>query len=321
MLKKLFIYLFIGLLTACSGEDEREEEIAKIPVEMEVARFDQRFAEATAEDLPALKKDFPYLFPKQFPDSIWVQKMNDTIQLELDRAVAEEFPDFAQPSEELERLFQHIKFYFPQENIPKVVTLTTDVDYRNQVVWADSLMLVALDTYLGPENSLYVGVQEYIRKNFRQSQLVSDAATAFAETKVPQPRSRSFLAHMLYYGKMLYLKELLIPFKADAEILGYLPEEIEWAQANEEQIWRYFVQNELLFSSDPELYSRFLFPGPFSKFYLELDAEAPARLGQYIGWQILRQYMDKNEVSVEEMLTKSAEEIFNESNYKPKKNG
>ncbi len=101
--------------------------------------------------------------------------------------------------------------------------------------------------------------------------------------------------------------------------MTYLPEELEWAETNEEQIWRYFVERELLYSSDTDLQTRFLYPAPFSKFFLELDAEAPPRVGQYIGWQIVRQYMEKNNVSVEEMIKEDAESIFKQSKYKPRK--
>ena len=314
----LFCLLLVGLMS-CANEDRREEEIAAIPVEMEVERFDQRFANATADSLAGLKKDFPFLFPRQYPDILWVEKMGDTIQLELNEAVANQFPNLQQTEEELERLFQHIKYYFPQRKIPRVITLTSDVDYRNQVVWADSLLLIALDTYLGMDHPLYEGVQDYIKKEMQKDQIVVDAAEAFAQTVVPRSGARDFLAHMIYYGKILYLKDVLIPFKTDAEKITYLPQELEWAKANEEQVWRYFVERELLYSSDSDLHTRFLYPAPFSKFFLELDAEAPPRLGQFTGWQIVRQYMEKNDVSVKEMLETDAETIFKQSKYKPKK--
>lgn len=319
MLKKLLFCCILLLLLACAEEDQREEEISKIPLNVEISRFDQRFARATADSLPALKTDFPYLFPKQFADSVWIQKMSDTIQLELNQAVTSEFPELKNTREELERLFQHIKYYFPESSLPGVVTLTSDVDYRNQVIWSDEVLLIALDTYLGKDHPLYLGIQDYIRKNFNKEQIVPDVAAAFAETKIKGPTSRSFLANMIYYGKILYLKDLLIPFKSNAHKIGYTQEELDWAKANEDQIWRYFVEKELLYSSNQQLGPRFLFPAPFSKFYLELDNEAPARLGQYIGWQIVRQYMDKNEVSLQEMLKADEETIFKKSKYKPNK--
>ncbi len=304
---------------SCAEEDQREQEISGIPVEMEITRFDREFAEATASDLPELKEEFPYLFPQQFPDEVWVEKMNDTIQLEINREVANAYPDLSETREELHSFFQHVKYYFPEVEIPEVITLTSDVDYRNKVVWEQDLLLISLDTYLGQDHHFYTGIQEYIKKNFKQEQIVSDVADAFAENAISRPSSRTFLAHMVYYGKILYLNELLIPFKTDAQKIGYTPEELVWAEANEEQIWRYFVDKELLYDTSSDLQSRFLFPAPFSKFYLELDAESPAKVGQFIGWQIVRQYMDRNDVPVQEMLEADAEKIFNKSNYKPKK--
>ncbi|MGM0392657.1 MAG: DUF2268 domain-containing putative Zn-dependent protease, partial [Bacteroidota bacterium] len=127
------------------------------------------------------------------------------------------------------------------------------------------------------------------------------------------------LANMIYYGKILYLKDRWLPETPDHQKLGYTAEELEWAKNNEAQIWRYFVEKQIIFDSDTQLYSRFLYPAPFSKFYLELDNEAPAMLGQYIGWEIVRAYMDEYKVSLPEMLDTDAETIFNKAKYKPKK--
>lgn len=319
MLKNIGILLLVFLLFSCGKEEAREKKIAKIAVELHVLRFDQRFAKASEEDLPKLKTDFPYLFPHQYFDSLWVKKLHDTIQQEINVEIAKEFPNFSTSKKGLYSFFQHVEYYFPNTKIPTVVTLTSEVDYKNKVIWGDGFLLISLDTYLGKKHHFYLGIQEYLKKNFEQDQILPDVATAFAKTLLPRPRSRIFLDHMLYYGKILYLKDLLIPFKTDAQKIGYEPEELKWVVANEDQIWRYFVEKEYLFASDSELYSRFLYPGPFSKFYLELDNESPARVGQYIGWQMVRQFMDKNPVSVEELLNTDAQTILNKSNYKPRK--
>jgi uncharacterized protein YjaZ len=58
---------------------------------------------------------------------------------------------------------------------------------------------------------------------------------------------------------------------------------------------------------------------PFSKFYLEIDNESPGRVGQWIGWQIVRSFMQNNKVSMQEMIKMDAKELFEKSKYKPKK--
>jgi len=58
---KKFSYLLFGMicLVACNDENKIEEEIAKIPVDLKIDRFDQDFAAASPQDLPQLKKNFP----------------------------------------------------------------------------------------------------------------------------------------------------------------------------------------------------------------------------------------------------------------------
>lgn len=319
MIRKLLFFFTILTIFSCGNMSETEKEIEKVEVDFEVIRFDEKFAEATPETLPDLKAEYPYLFPKQYGDEVWEEKLTDTIQLELNSEVAKAFPDFSREEDELHRFFQHIKYYFPDFETPDVVTITSEVDYKNKVVIAEDKLFISLDTYLGEDHHFYIGLQEYLKKNFRRSQILPDVAQAYAEKYVPRPQARTFLAHMIYYGKMLYLKDLWVPFRSDADKIGYTPEELQWAENNEEQIWRHFVDKELIFDTDSELYTRFLYPAPFSKFYLALDNESPDRLGQYIGWQIIRKYMDRNEVPVEKMLQTDAETIFNNANYKPSK--
>jgi uncharacterized protein YjaZ len=124
---------------------------------------------------------------------------------------------------------------------------------------------------------------------------------------------------MIYYGRELYLKDLLIPGVSDEKKIGYTEEEMEWARANEEQIWRYFIERELLYSTDNQLGPRFLEPAPFSKFRLELDNESPGRIGRYIGWEIVRAFMDRHDLSLQQLLELPADEVFRRSNYKPNK--
>jgi len=76
----------------------------------------------------------------------------------------------------------------------------------------------------------------------------------------------------------------------------------------------------LLFSTDAKLPNRFINPAPFSKFYLEqIDNDSPGRVGRYIGWQIVKSYAEKNDVSLVELLNTPAQTIFNNAKYKPNK--
>jgi len=317
MKKFIFTVLSISLFfLACNDTDKVAQEIDKIQLSLEVLRFDREFATATPDNIPALRKSYPYLFPA--PDSVWVAKMKDSLQIELFQEVGNTFNSFTDEEAGLMQLFKHIKYYFPEQRIPKVITVTNDVDYNNRIILADTLLFIGLDNYLGPEHRYYGGFQRYISKSLDRSYMVSDVASAFAKRVVPRPRDRTFLARMIYFGKELYLKDKLMPSAMDNDKIGYTNEELDWAMGNEEPIWRNFIEQEHLYSTDNKLNARFLDPAPFSKFGLELDNESPGRLGRYIGWQIVKAFMDNNDIGLKQMLTMPEEEIFKKSNYKPR---
>lgn len=308
------------LLTGCDDSAKSvSEEVKKVAVTLEISRFDEEFNRLTPEGLPGLKAKYPYLFPEQFPDSIWIAKHQDSLQIQLRREVASAFQDFSPFEAQLELLYKHVLFYFPQVKLPRIVTLTTDVDYDNRVLLTDSLLFIGLDNYLGQDHEFYEGLSRYLAKGLDSKFMLRDVAESFAVRLVPYPKERSFIARMVYYGKILYLIDLFMPLEPEALKLGYSELEYEWTQANEEQIWRYFVERELLFSTDRELDPRFLDPAPFSKFRLELDSESPGQVGRFIGWKIVQSYTANHSDELNQVLHLSGEQLFQLSQYKPLK--
>ena len=136
-------------------------------------------------------------------------------------------------------------------------------------------LILMLDNYLGAEHRFYSGLPRYVAKNLRPEMLFSDVATAFGRKFVAPPAERSFLAQLIYYGKLLYLKDLWLPDMKDADKIGFTHEELKWASENEYFIWQYFLTQESLYSTNSRLKSRFIDPAPYSKFNLELDNQTP----------------------------------------------
>ncbi len=314
----LLLFL-VALALSCNDRNRVEKEIEKIPMNVEIIRFDKEFAAATPADLPKLKAAYPFFFPTQYSDSIWIEKLTDTLQIELENEVFKVFPDNEELEDVLIPLFQHIKYYFPKFTTPKVITTTSDVDYRSKVIVTDSLLVIALDTFLGSEHPFYLGIDKYVAKEMKPSQIGPYVAEAYAFQYVKPPRNANFISQIIYFGKQLYLKDLWMPNISDAEKIGYTEDEYAWAEENELYMWRYFVESEMLYNTDPKLGARFISPAPFSKFYLEIDNESPGMLGRYLGWKIVRSYMENNSVEVQRLMVLDADEIFKNSKYKPKK--
>lgn len=313
------LVLVLMILWSCKKDAKINPEIAKVPVQLKVSRFDKMLSKADATNLPELKTSFPFLFNSRVPDSVWVKKLTDPIQKELLEEVAQQFSDFNSIELELESFYKHLTYYYPEFKIPELVTLINEVDYRNKVIVTDSLVLVALDNYLGEGHRFYQNISKYISSNMKPSQIVSDVAQQYAKKSIIQESPKTFLEEMVFQGKQLYFKDVMMPLADDTVKLGYSLDQLNWARENEAAIWTYFIEKELLYSTDSKLNGRFINPAPYSKFYLELDNESPGRLGVYMGWQIVRAYAEQSEQDIFTIMRKPAQELFKESKFKPRK--
>jgi len=316
------IILIIAITTAfisCEKKSKNEKAVENIPVEFKVERFDKLFFETPPNDLDKLKAEFPFFFPRGNDDSLWLDKMQNPLWRELYTEVQKKYSNFEPVKKELSTLFKHIKYYFPETKTPKVITVISEMDYNSKVIYTDSLVIISLEMYLGKEHKFYQ-FPHYLKQNFTEKQILPDVVSSFSTKKIAPVTDNTLLSQMIYFGKQLYLKDILLPDYNDADKMGYTLEQIIWCEENESYMWRYFLENELLYSDDNKLNNRFINPAPFSKFYLEIDNESPGKVGVWIGWQMVRSFMKNNEVSLQEMLKINAKEIFEKSKYKPKKN-
>lgn len=317
------IYRFAVVLClfflSCDKKSKVEKEVEEIPVDIKVERFDKVFFETKPQDLAKVKKQYPFFFPAGNDDAVWLQKMNDPIWKEVYEEVQKKYGNFEPVHKEFNALFQHVKYYFPKTKIPKVITVIGEMDYNAKAIYADSLVIVALELYLGKEHKFYE-FPNYLKQNFEEKQIMPDVVSSFSYRNIPNSPDKNLVAQMIFEGKQLYAKDLLLPEYSDADKMGYTPEQIKWCEENEAYMWRHFIENEMLYSVDPKLTTRFIAPAPFSKFYLEIDNESPGRVGAWIGWQMVRSYMKNNSnVSLAELFKIEPKEIFEKSKYKPKK--
>ncbi len=320
MRKSFILFVLAIALISCNNKSKVETAVEEIPLDLKVTRFDKLFFETKPQDLGKLKQQFPYLFPQGNQDTVWTNKMQNPLWRELYTEVQKKYSNFSLVQTQIEDLFKHIKYYYPEVKKPKVITLISEMDYNTKAIYANSLVFVSLELYLGKDHKFYANeFPDYMRQNFEENQIAPDLATSFGLRKIAFPRDKSLLSMMIYAGKDLYLKDKLLPELTDEVKIGYTKNQITWCQENESYMWRYFIDGNLLYDSDPKLPNRFINPAPFSKFYLEIDNESPGRVGAWMGWQIIRSYMDNNETTLQEMLKMDAKELFEKSKYKPKK--
>jgi len=307
------------IFVSCGKESKNSIDVSEVSIDFEMNRFDVDFYQSNPKDLTELKKEYPFLFPVGIHDSIWRRKIEDKEEQELFQETQKVFQDLSEIEKDLMNLFKHIKYYNPTFKSPRVISVLSNIDYEYKTIYSDSLLLISLDAYLGKNHPFYVDFPNYIKENNTQERIVVDVANEITHTQVKPSFNRSFIGKMIYAGKKMYLLDLYLPEVSDEIKIGYSKEKISWAEENEEQIWKYFIEKNLLYSTDTKLNKRFLEEAPFSKFFLSEDRNSPGRVGQWIGWQIVKSFVRNNDVSLQSLLKMSEEEIFKRSKYKPRK--
>jgi len=310
-IKKILIILFFFNVVSC-------EEIVLENEKSVIERFEKQFYNSNPEDINKLKIKYPYFFPESFPDSVWTNRLKDPIQQEIFNEIMKKYESVEFLELELFKFFKKHKDIDNKFVKPKVISVNTDVDYRNKIILADTLLLIGLDNYLGSNHHFYDGLPLFIREDLTNRNIMSDIAEQFAINLIPRIEFYTFLDKIIYYGKILYYKDLSLDIE-DRIKIGYSEEKIKWAEQNEYFVWTYFVENDILFSPDNNLINQFINDAPFSRFYLEIDNVSSEMIGKYIGWQIVKSYMNNNNVSLTQMIKNTPSDIYNNSKYKPKK--
>ena len=112
----------------------------------------------------------------------------------------------------------------------------------------------------------------------------------------------------------------MLPNYSSHVVIGYTKDKMQWSIRNEANIWAYFIENKLLFSSHQQNKMRFIEDAPFSKFYTSFDRESPGRIGQWVGMKIVEAYMNSHpDLTLTDLIKETdAQKILRESRYKPK---
>lgn len=339
MLKKFHFILFASLFAFFSCENNRwNADVSAISVDLNPKRFDLKLHEMSGQTFnetswSQLKNEFPH-FAKLYlegvmqfgrageSESIYTfnRYLNDEDMQELFQDVVEAYPESSlnKEFEQLEKGFKFYKHYFPDRSIPELRTFISAFTFSTLA--SDSVLGVGLDMYMGGDYEIYpkIGIPKYKFKNFSRPYLVSDALKAWLISEFETAGAKNLLEQMVEQGKILYLLEAFLQDTEDHIFMNYSKEELEWCEANEAEAWFHFIEMELLHTSDNHEIRKYLGDAPFVAGFPE---GSPGRVGQWVGWQIVKDYMEKNEnISLAQLMQiQNADLILQQSNYKPKR--
>ncbi len=241
-----------------------------------------------------------------------------TRELYLD--TREVWPGVESLEKELTTAFRYYKYHYPNHPLPGVFTYISGLDYNYPVKYYENTMVIGLDMYLGKDYHYYpkVGVPAYQTFGMQPPFVAIDVMKMLGEKHLQEVTAmpERFLDFMIYEGKVLYFLDCMLPQHHDTLKIAYNNEQLRWLQANMGRVWSYFLENEMLYSSDRQIIIKFIGDAPFTA---PFTRNAPPRTAAFIGWQIVREYMKKNQdLSLQDLFREhDSQKILNRSGFRP----
>lgn len=336
-MKRFSLYLLIIIISSCKGRNI--PDVSGIKVDLQLQRFDKDFFSVDTNHIdkslqqlqqkyPSFFQDFVYniLALPARPDSSAVvdQEVKAFIRsyVPLKTSADKLFTDLDRTEKDIRRGLQFVKYYFPSYKLPtKLITFIGPINSYGNILTTDALA-VGLQLYMGKDFSLYQSEagQEmypaYISRRFDKEYIPVNCIKTIIDDIFPDNNAgRPLVEQMVQAGKRLYVLDQLMPATSDTLKTGYTQKQLEGCYANEETIWSFFVQNDLLFTADPSLTKDYMNDAPQTQAF---GKDSPGFIGQFAGWQIVKKWMAKNEkVSLDQLLQTNPKTIFNQAKYKP----
>lgn len=292
----------VSLMSACSGNGAEENEVADSSKIIEIERFDRAVAaypslmESGRDSLVACFQPvidvMGALMRLSDADSIMSRLASSQVASVFGPDVERRLPDLRQSEIAIGNMkYLAEKGGFGMEFPKRVFGILTP--YEQSVVFADTIMIVGLNHYLGADYEGYKSFGDYRRRLKTVGRLPYDVAEALVYTSYPYRSDAvsTAVSRMIYEGVVVAAVMRILPNAELPDALGYTPDQLKWVKENEARIWRKMVGDDMLYTTDRNIAEKLVAPAPYTSL---LALESPGRVGRYMGYRIVEAYISSH---------------------------
>ena len=312
-LKSIFFTSLLLLVLCACGNDPLDVDTSNVQMDISYVDMDEAFRSSDSATLVKLVNDYKNeikdVYEYEFGHCLNIGDVSDSSVFgavsdfladkyikRLELAIGDQFKDKSGIEKKITEGFTFLKAHFPKEKYPEHVVFLNSL-FRSSAASFESDIAVGLEQYLGPKtdvikelptNEYYQWCKDGMEVKFLERDVLASWISA---NHMPSSKSGSLSEFMINWGKIIYFVEASFP-KADKDIIiRYSKADYNWALENEAMFWQYLVDQKLLFVLDERTKANMLQEGPFTA---GLPEKGPDRLGQFLGWRMVKQYMDNH---------------------------
>jgi len=233
---------------------------------------------------------------------------------ELYQQTQQTFGNLDDLKKEFEVAFKHIKYHYPDFKEPKIITTFAGLD--NELVVNDSLIIIPLESFIGPKAKYRPQHPNYMLRRYAKPYIVPTVVTLLSRkyNKIDL-NDRSLLADMVFYGKSFEFTRAVIPNIPDSLVIAYADSNLVKSWNGQGYVWAHFIDNKLLYETNDRIKDKYIGERPN---VIEIGSDCPGRIGQWLGWRIVSRYRTENPsiTLVDLMKNADARQIFEQSKYR-----
>lgn len=324
---KIFIsiVIFITVLQSCSS-NPWEVDVSKISVDFEIINVDSLYLhtdEKKVKDLDAeLASRIGEAYKMEVANNTFYRYDSSAAYMMLKFYEHEFTADLekekaAIASERIRQLsdfnlaLRYLRYHFPEVKMPTQIVLMNNM--FSGVLLTEEQLFVGLERYLSGNNPVIESVptdklHQWQKDAMNIDFLARDMILPWIQVQLFKEKDEHLAYHIVQAGKVLTILQAVFPHRDPAFILRYSEEDWQWAEENEAPFWDYLVKEQLLFKNNMRDKANFLNEAPYT---VGLPEKGPDRLGQYLGFKMVKSYMKQNKgLSLQELLQVDFNEIL-----------
>jgi len=336
-MKNAVLLLIVILLFSCNNQSNIPD-VSDIRMDITLERFEQGFfsidTNSISSGLLKVRSQYPDFYSDFMQNILGVSGSQlDTATLSVSKRFLSSYYSLARELEKkfsnttnietgIKHGFQFVKYYFPNYEIPGLVTYIGPLDAPG-VALTRTRIAIGLQQYAGKDFPVYqtAEVQQmypaYLSRRFDPLYIPANCIKLVIDDLFPdRSTGKPLIEQMIEKGKQWWLLDKLMPNTADSLKTGYTKRQLDWCQQNEGLIWNYFVSNENLETIEPDMIQNYIGESPATQ---GMSGASPGNIGQWVGWQIVKKFAGKNSsLKPGEIMNTTTRKILTEEKYKPK---
>ena len=244
----------------------------------------------------------------------------------IDSIVAARFQDGEELTpliEDFEEALTYYHYYLPRAGVPDSLTVYYSPFELAAFLYGDGELAVGLDFFLGPDFD-YQAVNpneeifsDYLTRTYTPEHFTTKLLRVLLDDYAPRPRAGRLLDYLVSEGKKLYLLRQLQPDVPAHVVFEVTPEQMEWLEGNESEIYFYLQEEDALYTTDTQRIRKYTQPAPTSQ---GMPRESPGGAVNYLGYRIVADYLENNpEVTIGQLFAEGdGQRVLAGARFKPR---